>query len=307
MTQPNPPHPNRGPDRFGKFGMGAVGFSAAVLSFQTWVLLAQAVGFTAHWSLRVPPGFGPAVGFGFTMWISWLYPIAVDWYSVVVTRVWLRARRGSRVAEWAKWNSIGAIALAFGGQAVFHAMTALHWKISQAWPFVVVMGGIPPVLVGLVVHLYHELANERAEQRTQQQPAAAAEPNPVPVPEPAPLPSPEPRPAPVLEPPAVRQPNPPTRRTEPGRPAKAEPVATVTPIDRRTEEQIAREVRDFVAAHRTRTGKVPGRHLVQSTVRVAYGRTRDLIDRAVAELDQAEPDGADDEERQPDRELIGVG
>lgn len=272
-------HPNRTGDRFGGFGLAVVGFAAAVLSFQTWDLIAVAVGFTAHWTI-------PHTSHG--LWIAWLYPVAIDWFAVVVTRVWLRARRGSDVAKFARWNSIGAILLAFGAQAVYHAMSALRWDIAEAWPFVILVGGLPPALVGLVVHLYHELANEREEQAE----LAAAEANRL-----AALAE---RTAQADAERAAREaqraeqtaanpvPRPRTNRTPVRREPKTEPhpelPANVLPIDRRTEQQIADDVRSVVRDHWKRTGRVIGRHPLADAVRVGYRSTRPLIDTAVREL-----------------------
>lgn len=130
-------------DQFGKRGMLVVGLAAAVLSFQIWVQLAQAVGFTAHWSISV---FGLSLAF----WIAWLYPVAIDVYALLVTREWLRSAPGSRLRKWAKTNSIGAIGLSFLGQGAFHAFAGDQ---PPAW-FVIAMGGMPPLIVGLTVHLY---------------------------------------------------------------------------------------------------------------------------------------------------------
>lgn len=142
-TTPDRPVDQTGPDqdRFGRNGMLAVGGAAAVLSFQIWVQLAQAVGFTAHWTI-------PATGIN--LWIAWLYPIAIDVYALLVTREWLRSAPGSRLRKWAKTNSIGAIGLSFLGQGAFHAFDG---RTPPTW-FVVAMGGMPPLVVGLTVHLY---------------------------------------------------------------------------------------------------------------------------------------------------------
>lgn len=317
---PNPtpiPEPNRGPDRFGKFGMAVVGFAAAVLSFQTWVLLAQAVGFDSHWTVRIPLGIDGR-GIGFAVWIAWLYPIAVDWYSVVVTRVWLTARRGSRVGRFARANSIGAIALAFVAQAVFHALTALGFTVGHAWWFVVIVGGMPPVLAGLVVHLYHELTNERHDQQAaalaeatriaelaertvlaEAERIARAGANRI---DPGPrsgISDPDPGSIPGADPGSNPIPNSTRRVTKPKPIPDAEPGGNVVPIRNRsdrTEEALADEVRAVVRDHWRRTRKVIGRAELRAAVRCRYDRTRELIDRAVAEL--RELGDIDDEPRE---------
>lgn len=150
-TTPDQPVEHRGPvdqpgpvqDRFGKNGTLAVGLAAAVLSFQIWVQLAKAIGFTAHWTINV--GL-----FVVGLWIAWLYPVAIDVYALLVTREWLRSAPGSRLRKWAKANSIGVIVLSFLGQGAFHAFAG-HRPPAL---FVVLMGGMPPLVVGLTVHLY---------------------------------------------------------------------------------------------------------------------------------------------------------
>jgi hypothetical protein len=291
LRQPNSPNPDT--DRFGRFGMAAVGAAAAVLSFQTWVRIAEAVGYTAHWHPQVPLGFGTGLHLGFAVWISCLYPVAIDVYAVVVTRIWLKARRGSEVARFARANSLGAIGLSVASQGAYHAMVAAQWNVSEAWPFVILASSFPPVIVGLVVHLYHVVVNEREEAKQAGKPdvlladpavgsATPVEPEPV-------------KPA---------KPNRKADRAKPTRTMTPEPASNVVPMDRRTDEQVAKEVREFVAEHRGRTGKVPGRHTVAAGVRVGYARTRDLIDKAVAELGELDRD--EDEDHPAELDVAGM-
>lgn len=126
-------------------GIVVVGLSAAVLSFETWVQVAQSIGFTAHWSIALPL-HGPVLSF----WIAWLYPVAIDCFAMLVTREWMRSRPKSALRAWARANSIGAIVLSYGGQAAYHAFGG-HRPPTL---YVIFMSGMPPLIVGLVVHLF---------------------------------------------------------------------------------------------------------------------------------------------------------
>lgn len=126
-------------------GIVVVGLSAAVLSFQTWVQVAQSIGFTSHWSMTTWTG-GPKPAF----WIAWLYPVAIDCFAMLVTREWMRSKPDSSLRAWARANSIGAIVLSYGGQAAYHAFEGSKPPVA----YVIFMGGMPPLIVGLVVHLY---------------------------------------------------------------------------------------------------------------------------------------------------------
>jgi hypothetical protein len=302
LRHPNSPNskPNSGTDRFGKVGMAIVGFAAAVLSFQTWVRIAEAVGFTAHWHLSVPLGFGTQFTLVVPIWISSLYPCAIDVYAVVVTRIWLMARRGSEVAKFAKANSLGAIGLALVSQGTYHAMVAAGWNVGEAWPFVILVSSFPPVLVGLVAHLYYVVANEREEAAKAGLPDVILA-GPKIEPETESKIEPEPNRAPKKPRPKANSDAPKPKAPRTGAP---EPTSNVVSLDRRTDEQVAIEVREFVREHRARTGKVPGRHVVAAGVRIAYNRTRELIDKAVAELGELDRD--EDEDHPAELDSVGI-
>lgn len=125
-------------------GIVVVGLSAAILSFETWVQVAQSIGFTAHWSIGLWSGL--TVHF----WIAWLYPVAIDCFAMLVTREWMRSKADSARLKWARANSIGAIVLSYGGQAAYHAFGGNQPPTA----YVIFMSGMPPLIVGLVVHLF---------------------------------------------------------------------------------------------------------------------------------------------------------
>ncbi|MFI2077006.1 DUF2637 domain-containing protein [Streptomyces triculaminicus] len=115
-------------------GMSAVGLAAAASSYAALQDLALRTGW---WS-----------------WLSWLLPLTVDAYAMTAVRVWLgRSTRSQSARTWAKANAIGGIALSVAGNAVDHAASA--GVIAVSWPLIVAVSAIPPVVLGLLVHLAH--------------------------------------------------------------------------------------------------------------------------------------------------------
>ncbi|MFD8034679.1 DUF2637 domain-containing protein [Streptomyces sp. NPDC059717] len=115
-------------------GMGAVGLAAAASSY------------AALQDLAVRTGWWP--------WLSWLLPLTTDAYAMTAVRVWLgHSTRNRRARAWAKANAIGAIVLSVAGNAVDHAI-ASH-VIAVSWPLIVAVSAIPPVVLGLLVHMAH--------------------------------------------------------------------------------------------------------------------------------------------------------
>ncbi|MFF4735319.1 DUF2637 domain-containing protein [Streptomyces sp. NPDC001262] len=128
-------------------GMSAVGLAAAASSY------------AALQDLALRTGWWP--------WLSWLLPLTVDAYAMTAVRVWLgRSTRNTYARTWAKYNAVGGIALSVAGNAVDHAAAAKVLVVS--WPLIVAVSAIPPVVLGLLVHMAH-LRN--------QPPASALTPN----------------------------------------------------------------------------------------------------------------------------------
>ncbi|WP_329313703.1 DUF2637 domain-containing protein [Streptomyces sp. NBC_01262] len=95
-----------------------------------------------------------AIRTGWVPWLSWLLPLTVDAYAMTATRVWLaKSTRSQAARDWAKRNAIGAITVSVGGNAVDHATAAHVFAIT--WPLVVAVSAIPPIVLGLLVHLAH--------------------------------------------------------------------------------------------------------------------------------------------------------
>lgn len=78
-----------------------------------------------------------------------LFALCVDAYALTSIRVWLTSSAAAQhVRTYAKWNAIGAILLSLAGNAVWHLISANLLAVS--WPVVMTVGGIPPVILGLV-------------------------------------------------------------------------------------------------------------------------------------------------------------
>lgn len=263
QTEPNLPR-----DRLNSVGMFIVGFAAAVLSFNTWVRLAEAIGFTAFVGL---PG-------GVTVRIAWLYPLAVDVYAFAASRMWLSGGSGSVVTRYASRNAIGAIGLSVVGNALFHGFSAAGWVIKDSPVLVILIGGIPPLLLGLVVHLNSLVNRERQRIEPVQSPT-------------------EPKPARVPRIPEPRQPTDRTpnrasgRESEPtGPPLTIELVgvhpAGVSRIGAGSAEMVE-AVRPFVAGFVAERGRTPGRHATRNELarlgfRVGMARAGEIAELAAA-------------------------
>lgn len=114
------------------FGMAVTACAAAVSSFSGLRSLAAATGW--------PEALAP------------LLPFTIDAYAMTATRVWVSKVTGSATARrFARWNAIGAIGLSLIGNAAWHLMAA-H-VLAVTWPIVVLVGAVPPAVLGLLSHL----------------------------------------------------------------------------------------------------------------------------------------------------------
>ncbi|MBX7268825.1 DUF2637 domain-containing protein [Micromonospora sp. Llam7] len=112
--------------------MTVTAISAAVSSFSGLQSLAAATGW--------PEALSP------------LFPLTVDAYAMTATRIWLSGSTGSeRARRFARWNAIMAIGLSLIGNAVWHLIAAQVLTIS--WVIVVLVGAVPPAVLGLLSHL----------------------------------------------------------------------------------------------------------------------------------------------------------
>ncbi|MDQ7903086.1 DUF2637 domain-containing protein [Phytohabitans sp. ZYX-F-186] len=119
-------------DVFVAAGMAVSAASAAVSSFEGLRSLAVLAG----WSVYMAP----------------LLPLTIDAYAMSATRVWLsESTASSRARRFARRNAVGAILASLLGNAMYHVIAA--GLLGMSWVVVVVVGGIPPVVLGLVSHL----------------------------------------------------------------------------------------------------------------------------------------------------------
>jgi hypothetical protein len=81
-----------------------------------------------------------------------LLPLTIDAYAMSATRVWLAdATASARARRFARNNAVGAILASLLGNATYHAIAA--GLVRTSWAVVVVVGAVPPVVLGLVSHL----------------------------------------------------------------------------------------------------------------------------------------------------------
>jgi hypothetical protein len=112
-------------------GLGVVLIAAAVLSFAALRDLAVAVAIDAR--------------------LAFLLPIAVDAGAAVSCTVWLSPtvqRDARRFACWLTWLLLGATVVGNAAQLGMHAN-----HVIPPWQVAVIVGAIPPAVVGGVVHL----------------------------------------------------------------------------------------------------------------------------------------------------------
>lgn len=89
---------------------------------------------------------------GWPTWLSFLFPLTIDSYSLTATRVWLiKATSSVRARRFARNNAFLAIVLSLAGNATQHLIAAGLLKTS--WVIVVAVGACPPLILGLCSHL----------------------------------------------------------------------------------------------------------------------------------------------------------
>jgi hypothetical protein len=137
------------------------------LSIIGMVAVAGAAAFTSYSGL-----YGLAHLAGWPGKLAMMLPVTVDAYAMTATRVWLSpARLTKKARAWARGNAIGAITTSVLGNALFHAAAA-H-VLSITWPVVVALSAIPPIALGLTVHLWHVADDHEPEPDTSPGPAIA--------------------------------------------------------------------------------------------------------------------------------------
>lgn len=90
---------------------------------------------------------------GWPWYTAWLYPLTIDSYAVAALRVWLgRGTRSGKARRRAAGAAVLAIIWSVAGNAAFHAAVAHVYVIT--WWMVVAVSATPPVVLGLVSHLF---------------------------------------------------------------------------------------------------------------------------------------------------------
>jgi Protein of unknown function (DUF2637) len=112
-------------------GLAVVFAAAAMLSFSALAELAKMVG--------VPPG------------LAWLLPICTDAGVAVSTAVWLSRRHHPDAERFARRLTWALLALTVAGNAAHQGLTAAG--VVPPWWVAVLVGAIPPSVVGAVVHV----------------------------------------------------------------------------------------------------------------------------------------------------------
>jgi hypothetical protein len=144
---------------------------------RSWALLLIAAGaFVAIWGGWV--GLGKLTGFGeiallpgiaddFTIDSAITLPIGVEAYAAFALRVWLSSStRSGKAKRFAKWSTIGALALGAAGQVAYHLMTAAGMSAAP-WQITTFVSCLPVVVLGCaaaLTHLLHDDADEEAQR-----------------------------------------------------------------------------------------------------------------------------------------------
>jgi Protein of unknown function (DUF2637) len=130
-----------------------------VMVVTTWVagIAAAVASFAALYQLARHTGWPD--------YTAWLYPLTIDAYAVSALRVWLsRGTRNTEARRRARRCAVGAIVASVAGNAALHAAVAHVYVIT--WPVVVAVAATPPIVLGLVSHLFALRALPAAEPVT---------------------------------------------------------------------------------------------------------------------------------------------
>jgi hypothetical protein len=150
--------------------MAVIAAGAFSFSADSWVKLAESAGFVATIA-RVST---------VTVGLSWVLPVAVDAYTALTTWLYLGALPGSELRKYAGRSAFAAAGLSVIAQGAYHGLSAVGIVVGEFWPLVVVVGAIPPVLLGSVIHLLAiYLHDARPVVAESARPAAATRPKPT--------------------------------------------------------------------------------------------------------------------------------
>lgn len=147
--------------RADSLGVILVIIAAGALSFSTLYKLALAVDWPPH--------------------LAWLFPIAIDVYALVATRLWLRTPGPSPERRQAALNAVAAVVLSVAGNTVQHLADA--GVLQVGWQVIVLVSAVPPAVMALTVHLAVQLGGSSAVPEPEAVPeatVAGATPEPAP-------------------------------------------------------------------------------------------------------------------------------
>jgi hypothetical protein len=117
-----------------RISMALVALAAAALSYQSLAQLGQLCGYGS---------------------LSWLYPVVVDAGAAASCAAWLH--NGSRQALGMTWSLL-SISVALNGTT--HWLESIH--TAPSWPLVVAVAAVPPMVLGLCVHLAVGMGHDTA-------------------------------------------------------------------------------------------------------------------------------------------------
>lgn len=184
-----------------------------VLSFATWVSLAELAGFT-----------GEAHGFR----LSWMMAVAVDGYVVSALVTWM-APVSDEIARFAKVNTYAGAGIGVVAQSAYHGLSASTDRGQWVPYLAAVVGALPPLAAGLSVHLRALVRRAHLSGRTVRTPEPVVSvrmpdaPEPVRTPDAIPdtVPDMDALPSAPVSPAPVRTPRPRTPKQEPEWKARA--------------------------------------------------------------------------------------
>jgi hypothetical protein len=209
-----------------------------------------------------------ALSTGWHPWAAPLFLLTVDCYALTAVRVWLaRSTRSARARRFARANAVGAILLSVLGNATWHLVAAE--LVSVTWVVVVLVGAVPPVVLGLVAHLA-VLRTQDDEDGPEDEAVLRAVPAVL---------EDEPGTGGTVPSPDSAVPEPERMRTEP---AAAVPGTTSpSPAVRRyaTEDELLAAARAIDARYRARYGKPITRDQLRRELRIGGQRATEVLRR----------------------------
>ncbi|WP_460392499.1 hypothetical protein [Actinophytocola sediminis] len=114
-------------------------------------------------------GFGPiellpGIWDGLSINSAITLPLGVETYAAFAMRVWLSDSAGStRARDFAKWSTVGSLALGMAGQVAYHLMSAAGIT-SAPWPITTLVSCLPVVVLGCGAALAHLLHTARHQE-----------------------------------------------------------------------------------------------------------------------------------------------